>query len=288
MKRKAFTLIELLVVIAIIAILAAILFPVFASAKEKAKQTACTSNLRQMGTGVHLYLSDWDDKFPMASPNDGAAWQSGFIWPVPADWRFGATAPSIEQARTQWANAIYPYLNNYGVYACPSEYAIVSAAGVSYSPVNRPPQKVSYTYNGFLSTMNQSGVSYSSDVMMMWEGTGRRTRLGFASSNPELGCVSATAPCTYKSPNVNIQWIFVNPLYSFWLHNKGMVTNFADSHAKWRRMAAQITPAQTNIKVDPFRYYLEDGTANLALWPSTLHLDPLSGYWYLFQPDVEL
>ncbi len=288
MRKRAFTLIELLVVIAIIAILAAILFPVFASAKEKAKQTSCTSNLRQMGTSVQLYLSDYDDRFPMASPNDGAAWQSGFIWPVPADWRFGATPSSIEQARTHWSNAIYPYLNNYGVYACPSEYALVQATGVSYSPVAKAPQKVSYTYNGFLSTINQSFVASSSDVIMMWEGTGKRTRLGFASSNPELGCATATAPCIYKSSNVTTQWIFVNQLYGFWIHNKGIVTNFADGHAKWRRMAAQIAPAQTNRRVDPFSLYLADGTVNLAVFPNCLHLDPNSGYWFLFQPDVEL
>ena len=63
--RKGFTLIELLVVIAIIAILAAILFPVFARAKEAAKQAVCVSNARQMGMGVQMYLGDYDDTFPI-------------------------------------------------------------------------------------------------------------------------------------------------------------------------------------------------------------------------------
>ena len=63
MKRKGFTLIELLVVIAIIAILAAILFPVFAQAREKARQTACLSNLKQLATGGMLYSQDYDEKF---------------------------------------------------------------------------------------------------------------------------------------------------------------------------------------------------------------------------------
>jgi prepilin-type N-terminal cleavage/methylation domain-containing protein len=62
--RSAFTLIELLVVIAIIAILAAVLFPVFARAKESAKKATCTSNLRQIGTIFHLYLNDNDDRLP--------------------------------------------------------------------------------------------------------------------------------------------------------------------------------------------------------------------------------
>jgi len=61
--RRAFTLIELLVVIAIIAILAAILFPVFAQAREKARQTSCVSNLRQLSLGATMYLQDYDEQF---------------------------------------------------------------------------------------------------------------------------------------------------------------------------------------------------------------------------------
>jgi prepilin-type N-terminal cleavage/methylation domain-containing protein len=64
MKTRAFTLIELLVVISIIAILAAILFPVFAQAKGAAKKTSCVSNERQIGTGFLLYFTDNDDQFP--------------------------------------------------------------------------------------------------------------------------------------------------------------------------------------------------------------------------------
>ena len=66
---KAFTLIELLVVIAIIAILAAILFPVFAQARESARQTACLSNLKQIGLGVKMYATDYDELLPMGTYN---------------------------------------------------------------------------------------------------------------------------------------------------------------------------------------------------------------------------
>lgn len=69
--KKAFTLIELLVVIAVIAILAALLFPGFAKARERARRTQCISNERQIGTAIRLYLSDWDDKYPGAWRNSG-------------------------------------------------------------------------------------------------------------------------------------------------------------------------------------------------------------------------
>src|SRR5207249_3020322 len=65
--RRAFTLIELLVVIAIIAILAAILFPVFAQAREKARQTVCLSNMKQVGIGLQMYAQDYDETLPMAN-----------------------------------------------------------------------------------------------------------------------------------------------------------------------------------------------------------------------------
>lgn len=86
--RSGFTLIELLVVIAIIAILAAILFPVFAQAREKARQTTCLSNEKQMGTAMMMYVQDFDEQFPMLQYYD----QNGL--------------PVI------WSSAIYPYVKN--------------------------------------------------------------------------------------------------------------------------------------------------------------------------------
>lgn len=102
--RRAFTLIELLVVIAIIAILAAILFPVFAQAKEAAKKTACLSNMKQLGLGVQLYLADSDDR--MFFRSGSASSRSGLI-------------PTANGNR--WWNLIGPYLKNKEVFRCPSD-----------------------------------------------------------------------------------------------------------------------------------------------------------------------
>jgi prepilin-type N-terminal cleavage/methylation domain-containing protein/prepilin-type processing-associated H-X9-DG protein len=82
-NKRAFTLIELLVVIAIIAILAAILFPVFAQAREKARQTTCLSNMKQLGLGAMMYLQDYDETYPLAGYVEGTSRQQ---W-APLTWR---------------------------------------------------------------------------------------------------------------------------------------------------------------------------------------------------------
>jgi prepilin-type N-terminal cleavage/methylation domain-containing protein len=92
-NRSAFTLSELLVVIAIIAILAAILFPVFAQARERARGIACLSNMKQLGLGLKMYSQEYDESYPRCS----------FIG---MDYN--------------WRNAIDPYVKNIDVYACPS------------------------------------------------------------------------------------------------------------------------------------------------------------------------
>lgn len=96
LRKKAFTLIELLVVIAIIAILAAILFPVFAAAREKARMTMCASNMKQLGLATIMYANDNDENFPYDSFN---CWSVG----------------------QEWAVYIQPYVKTYGAYFCPDD-----------------------------------------------------------------------------------------------------------------------------------------------------------------------
>ena len=105
-KRRAFTLIELLVVIAIIAILAAILFPVFARARENARRASCQSNLKQLGLGVMQYVQDYDEKYPYALMGDNGA-------PSQQDTGFGTTY-------WIWYQTLQPYVRSFQVAVCPS------------------------------------------------------------------------------------------------------------------------------------------------------------------------
>jgi prepilin-type N-terminal cleavage/methylation domain-containing protein/prepilin-type processing-associated H-X9-DG protein len=117
--RRGFTLIELLVVIAIIAILAAILFPVFAQAREKARQIACMSNMKQTGLGYMQYVQDYDETFVFSE-------------------RWGGAGQG-------WGGRIYPYVKSTAAYVCPDD-----------DKERQPwlPQKVSYAQNTFLSSGN--------------------------------------------------------------------------------------------------------------------------------------
>ncbi|NUP98382.1 MAG: DUF1559 domain-containing protein [Armatimonadetes bacterium] len=103
MRRRAFTLIELLVVIAIIAILAAILFPVFAKAREKARQSSCGSNLKQLGVGCLQYAQDYDERMP------------------PRYYRY---VPTVAGGPNWCQDLVQPYIKNAQVIMCPSTKAL--------------------------------------------------------------------------------------------------------------------------------------------------------------------
>jgi prepilin-type N-terminal cleavage/methylation domain-containing protein/prepilin-type processing-associated H-X9-DG protein len=105
--RAGFTLIELLVVIAIIAILAAILFPVFAQARDAARQSTCLNNSKQLGTALMMYAQDYDEALPSAPFRGGAG--GYFSHPQYKDWGYSI-----------WVVMLMPYVKNDGVFACPN------------------------------------------------------------------------------------------------------------------------------------------------------------------------
>ncbi len=133
---RAFTLVELLVVIAIISVLAAILFPVFASAREKARQITCASNVRQLGLGFLQYQQDNDEDLPDGIYPSQAVSYNGLIW----------------------AGPIYPYVKSPGVFACPDDP--VSPRTVTLAGASVTLYPVSYAYNSnLMSSYYMNGVS---------------------------------------------------------------------------------------------------------------------------------
>ena len=118
-RQRAFTLIELLVVIAIIAILAAILFPVFAQAREQARKTSCLSNVKQLNTAIQMYIQDYDETIPLteSSPSDGSnffTWQD-IVQPYAKSYNIGLCPDSPGSWQNPDRNTDYGYWLHYGL-----------------------------------------------------------------------------------------------------------------------------------------------------------------------------
>ncbi|MGH7939681.1 MAG: prepilin-type N-terminal cleavage/methylation domain-containing protein [Limisphaerales bacterium] len=122
-RRRAFTLIELLVVIAIIAILAAILLPVLASAQRRALRVQCLNNMHQLGDGIQMYAGDNQDYFPY--PNWGTV-SPGWLYTITSASKFGVTTsgaplPNGTNTVPYQGGQLWPYENKIGVYWCPAD-----------------------------------------------------------------------------------------------------------------------------------------------------------------------
>src|SRR5690606_7921754 len=128
--KRAFTLIELLVVIAIIAILAAILFPVFARARENARRTSCLSNLKQIGIGVMMYTQDYDEKFPVT------AWSSKQL-PPNGCWYSDSSCAAGSTYTWFWPQTIYPYTKSDQLFNCPNGEATAYPYAGNYGANDR-------------------------------------------------------------------------------------------------------------------------------------------------------
>jgi prepilin-type N-terminal cleavage/methylation domain-containing protein/prepilin-type processing-associated H-X9-DG protein len=208
----AFTLIELLVVIAIISILASILLPAFATAREKGRQTACLSNTRQLITAVLLYTQDYDEGFPGA----------GFAGNVPpcayvpsSDWVLKQTidettrncAPNVNPIRN---GALFTYTKEVGVYVCPSD---------RYKDTKR----LSYSMNGNLNNKSLAAVQGPTHCILFVD---ESSTLNDGFFTPPLGPPPA-GDNQYLGPFLNDR-----PTRQ---HNGGANFTFVDGHSKWRR-----------------------------------------------------
>jgi prepilin-type N-terminal cleavage/methylation domain-containing protein/prepilin-type processing-associated H-X9-DG protein len=214
-RQRAFTLIELLVVIAIIAILAAILFPVLAQARDKARSMTCLSNERQMGVATQLYVQDYDQTFPLGSANpDG-------LMPI---------------------DRIYPYTKSWAVFVCPSD-----PYGTVYQPGDRPgcskcswQTRCSYAFNiaifyggatNFLS-ISEPRIAYPAMTVVYFEMAG--------SPGWDSDVINQKSPWfPFYGDQVNAKL----PTYGDIRHSGGGNYVFADGHAKWFRPEAFTTKA---------------------------------------------
>ncbi len=146
-SRTGFTLIELLVVIAIIAILAAILFPVFAKARAKAREIACVSNLRQLGMSISMYAEDSDGLYPFAV--DPADYKTPQIWSSQPE--FQALIPFMSHID----EALQPYIKNKEMFHCPADigFEFEDFTGLPIDPNGTPA-------NAFPTSFKKFGTSY--------------------------------------------------------------------------------------------------------------------------------
>jgi prepilin-type processing-associated H-X9-DG protein len=227
-------LIELLVVIAIIAILAAILFPVFARARAKAQQSNCLANVKQLALGELMYASDNDDRFPWA-------WYTGGLG-------------------LNWGGEIYPYVKNTQIFACPA-----SNTTPSYNPTPTPGWGIApivygdYMQNPCLGAsgasaqpcftgwvnaapLKQASLNHPSEMIMVY---GLRIASPFYAVNPD----QAYALGNFKGgdPTLSASWNGNNMALVEASHNNGGNAGFADGHAKWLGTAVLYSSTATTL-----------------------------------------
>ena len=223
-RKDAFTLIELLVVIAIIAILAAILFPVFAQAREKARQTACLSNTKQLALALNMYLQDYDETFyPHVTERTAPP---------------GTPDTAVDRAPFSYRTKLEPYIKNTGIFKCPSAPAwpVPSAGrwfttdyGNNHNESNLvgANQRAWYLANpdfGFNENTTLASITYPSEFIAIAEAAR-------ASGVPSRGGLYPQ-PFAFDDaalPDSQQQARF-KPR-----HNNGGNIAYADGHAKWTR-----------------------------------------------------
>jgi prepilin-type N-terminal cleavage/methylation domain-containing protein/prepilin-type processing-associated H-X9-DG protein len=203
-RRSGFTLIELLVVIAIIAILAAILFPVFAKAREKARQASCLSNMKQIGLSFMAYAQDYDEVTVSDSAIPGyPVLGGGSCW-----FRF----------------QLYPYINNWQVYLCPDGQTGRLASDPNWQ------YRDNYGINGnirgvALATMTQSSNTIAFGDSSHWYGS-QGTGAAFAWPSVSIAGLACGSCNTASQVDKGTR------------HNGGSNLAFCDGHAKWMAATA--------------------------------------------------
>jgi prepilin-type N-terminal cleavage/methylation domain-containing protein/prepilin-type processing-associated H-X9-DG protein len=215
--KSGFTLIELLVVIAIIAILAAILFPVFARARENARRASCQSGMKQIALGIFQYTQDYDERFP-TSPFDQTSYNAGGTY--------------------GWADKILPYTKSVQLYQCPSDRSPTAnpdgTGGSSYSdywgnenliPKYSAGVNVAALTNSSNTVLNYESTGYEGGPAGCYHGEGYGGSAGVVGQKPTT-CFSADYPLASSR------------------HLEGSNYSFADGHVKWLK-PEKLLPGDT-------------------------------------------
>ncbi|MDH7569678.1 MAG: DUF1559 domain-containing protein [Armatimonadota bacterium] len=202
-RREGFTLIELLVVIAIIAILAAILFPVFARARENARKSGCLSNLKQLGNGLMMYVQDYDERYPAAVYNESRVNPPGIFW----------------------AQCLYPYVKNYKVYNCLTGGGRGGPQPLTYNYWTFP-VRPDYGWNTRLNFISGAAITRPSEIVAIAD----CSHQVFCDHVGRIAWSNSSDQILYPASG-RTREEFMNDRYS--RHLGGEQICFADGHAKW-------------------------------------------------------
>jgi prepilin-type N-terminal cleavage/methylation domain-containing protein/prepilin-type processing-associated H-X9-DG protein len=227
-SHKGFTLIELLVVIAIISILTAVLFPVFARARENARRASCQSNLKQIGLGILMYTQDYDEKYPFAYISTSQ--------PSPAPSSNGVTFPS---GTWYWQQVIYPYTKSTQLYICPSAsyrgpYIYTGNYGANELMLPAPTN----------SAVSLAGVSSAASTYMIMD-AGAYGFIPYSVYHPAAsfaylpGMSSLVAVTPTPVMGTDYQYD-----YTSGRHFLGINISFADGHVKWLKSSVVFQEAR--------------------------------------------
>jgi prepilin-type N-terminal cleavage/methylation domain-containing protein/prepilin-type processing-associated H-X9-DG protein len=238
-NRSGFTLIELLVVIAIIAILAAILFPVFAQAREKARASTCLSNARQMGIGLTMYTQDYDETYP---------------------WAAGLNPDKTPN----WAGLIHPYAKNLQVFQCPSQPDIdvvkaglgkadvyKAAGGRNYSAnsevmpwLNGPATEFNRPYNREIRSL--ASIPEPANTIAIFDVSRAGQVLPLQQSHWWYSVLNdGVAYLAWKNPTATEAKDGAFDYVGLLRHMGGGNYVFADGHVKWMKPEATLRPRQS-------------------------------------------
>ena len=220
--RQGFTLIELLVVIAIIAILAAILFPAFARARENARRASCQSNLKQIALGIKQYTQDYDERFP----------------------KYTSVHAAPDQLHHEgWGRVIQPYVKSTQIFQCPSEPTkpspdLVNVGTAGYGNGIHVSGYSDYFYNMNLGASagagkNESEIQNSAVVIMNGDGADGRDDAYANCPNTTL-CGSPSEGGNYQPGGVGGT---PNPTGAQNRHLEGANYGFVDGHVKWLKIS---------------------------------------------------